>query len=168
MKTWLIIVIVVIIIAVGGVLYFVLFNGANMSGSDANIGVGTPVTSVPQAYPNAPTGQSISVGTSQGTVEINNPYTMSGVQIGDDGVLLVKQTPNYWITYDPSDSSFWIAVSSTPFAAIRATVEQDFVAILGVSQADACKLDVSVGVPYSAGNPMNGKSFPLSFCPTSQ
>lgn len=170
MKPRAILIIIGVLIVIGILLYFIFFWGSanNGNGSGSASTNAAPVTSVTQAYPNAPTGQYLSIGTSGGTVQVNNFYGASGTQIGDDGVLVIKQTPDYWFTYDPSDSSFWIAVSSTPFAAIRQIAEQDFLMTLGVSETDACKLDVSVGVPYSPGNPMDGQSIPLSFCQTSQ
>jgi len=39
---------------------------------------------------------------------------------------------------------------------------------LGISQGDACKLDVVEGVIYDPQNPDDGLSFPLSFCDTTQ
>jgi len=167
-KKILIVVVVVIMIAAIAA-YFVFFRSGgagvlgsqNASSSNTN---GIQTVSVASVYPNAPTEQYLSLGTANGIVRANNFYAASSTQVGTDGVLIIKQTPDYWFTYDPSDSSFWIAISGAPFATVRAAAEQDFLATLGVSQADACKLDLSVGVPYSAGNPMNGQSLPPSFC----
>jgi len=165
----LIIVIAVVVIIVVVVAYVVFFrNGetgilGNQNSNSNNTGSSQTV-SVMSAYPNAPTSRTMSLGTANGTVQVGNFYAASSTQVGEDGILIVKQTPDYWFTYDPSDSSFWIAISGTPFNTVRQTAEQDFLATLGVSKADACKLDVSVGVPYSAGNPLDGQSLPLSFC----
>ena len=158
---------IIAVVVVGIILYFVFFNNAG-SGTGWMDRIRQPLAlsvTVAQAYPNAPTGQYLSLGGVQGgVVQVNNFYTASATAMGDDGILVIKQASNYWFTYDPSDSTFWIAISGTPFGAVRATAEQDFLETLGVSQAGACKLAVSVGVPYSAGNPMDGQSLPLSFC----
>lgn len=171
----LIVVVVVVIIAVAGII-IIKFIGGN--GSSSLAPAGTAMPSVPAGsgnqtvpiqtiYPNAPTGSRFPIGTASGIVQVNNFYTF-GAGVGEDGVIVIKSTSTYWFTYDPSAGSFWIAVSGAPFSAVRTVAESDFLATLGVDQADACKLDVSVGVPYSAGNPLNGQSFPLSFCSTAR
>ncbi len=124
---------------------------------------GTGSTPIAEVYPSAPTGMFFGIGTPKGVVEVKNFYNPSST-VGEDGTIIIKQTPDYWFAYNPQDSSFWVAVSGTPFAVVRQAAEADFIVTLGVSQADACKLNVSVGVPYSAGNPLNGQSFPLGFC----
>src|SRR5208283_1440971 len=118
MKSRIIVIVVIALIVVGGVLYFIFSRApGGTGGGNGNVGGpgnGTPAApaiSVSQAYPNAPAGSSISIGTSHGIVQVNNVYAMSGTQIGDDGVLIIKQTSNYWFTYDPSSSGFWIAIS---------------------------------------------------------
>jgi hypothetical protein len=168
MKLRIILIVIVVLIVVGFVLFFVLTHNAGNVGSNVLPGIsstsGGQLPSVAVVYPDAPTGQTISLGTANGTVRVDNFYAASSTQVGEDGTLIIKQTSDYWFSYDPSDSSFWIAISGTPFAAVQQAAEQDFLTTLGVSKADACKLDVSVGVPYSAGNPLDGQSLPLSFC----
>jgi hypothetical protein len=110
-----------------------------------------------------PTSTYISIGTSQGAVQVNNFY-LSNPPVDEAEDVAIKQTTNYYIVYDPSSSSFWLGIISVPFANWRTVVEADFLTTLGISQADACKLNVTVGVVYSPGNPDNGQSFPLSFC----
>lgn len=158
--------VVIAIIIVGVIVYSVFLKngGTNVIENQAPTGGTGQAISVAAAYPNAPTGQYISIGTADGTVQVNNFYTSSATEVGEDGILIIKQTPTYWFTYDPSDSSFWIALSGTPLGAVQQTAEQDFLTTLGVSTTVACKLNVSEGQPYVAGSPTNGQSLPLSFC----
>ncbi len=114
-------------------------------------------------FNNLPTSTYISLGTTKGIVQINNFYLLNPT-VDDGGDVVIKQTQNYSIVYDPTDSSFWLGISSNPFATWQAAAEQDFMATLGISSSSACKLDVTSGVIYSPNNPLNGKSIPLSFC----
>jgi hypothetical protein len=113
-----------------------------------------------------PTSAYLQIGTSQGTVQVKNFYLLDP-PITEAGDIFLKQGNGYWFVYDPNDSSFWVAVSGAPFDTVRQTAEQDFIATIGTDEASACKLAVSVGAPYSPGNPINGQSFPLSFCASS-
>ncbi|HVN26585.1 MAG TPA: hypothetical protein VMT99_02965 [Candidatus Paceibacterota bacterium] len=171
MRSRIVTIIIGVIVIIGFAIYLIFGRSGGTAGSGTGAGVGssgtvdgTPVT-VSQAYPDAPTTDRISIGTAAGIVQVANFYEASGTTVGDDGVLVISRGAGYWITYDPSDSSFWVAVSGTPFESVRQAAEADFLAALGVSRGDACKLAVSVGAPYAAGSALNGQSFPLSFCP---
>ncbi|HUZ92914.1 MAG TPA: hypothetical protein VNG29_02850 [Candidatus Paceibacterota bacterium] len=109
-----------------------------------------------------PTDPTITLGTAKGSVIVNNFYKLAVEQ--EENTLVFKKTDQYLLSYDTTNSSFWIQVSGTPFDDARKAAEADFLQTLGLSQADACKLAVSVGVPYSPGNALDGQFFPLSFC----
>jgi hypothetical protein len=110
-----------------------------------------------------PTGPTLVLGTASGNVTVNNFYEADPPDTFD-GVLILKLTQNYLIVYDPSDSSFWLAVTGTPFTTWQTAAEQDLLSTLGIGESDACKLSVTAGVIYGPGNPENGVSLPLSFC----
>jgi hypothetical protein len=116
-----------------------------------------------EVFGNNPTGTTLALGTSQGTVTVNNFYA-SDPPVDMSQYIIIKITQNYLIDYDPVDSSFWIGVSGIPFSAWQSTAEQDFLTTLGISQSDACKLTVVEGVIYDPNNTDDGMSFPLSFC----
>jgi hypothetical protein len=120
--------------------------------------------SVSDVFGTFPTGPTLDIGTPTGVVTINNVYASdTPVNIVQDVVF--KETQDYLMVYDPSDSSFWIAVTvPNSFSTWQPVAEQDFLQTLGVSTTDACKLNVVEGVIYSAGDPDDGKSFSLSFC----
>src|ERR1700722_12312914 len=165
------IVIVAILLCVG--VYFLFFSGSGTSSinnqpSGGQLGT-LPTTTIAgpvlasDIFSNLPTSTYLSIGTASGTVQINNFY-LSDPPVDDGGDIVIKQTANYVISYDPTDSSFWIGISSIPFSTWQSPAEQDFLTTIGVSETDACKLSVTEGVVYSANNPDDGMSFPLSFC----
>jgi hypothetical protein len=110
-----------------------------------------------------PPGSTLAIGTARGTVQVKNFYGPN-LGIDDGGDLIVKATADYLIVYDYFDSSFWLAITGKPFTTWQNVAEQDFIQTLGITEADACKLDVTSGVIYSQGDPNDGQSFPLSFC----
>jgi hypothetical protein len=116
-----------------------------------------------EVFGNDPTGTTLAVGTAQGTVTLNNFYA-SDPAVDTSQYIIIKITQNYLIDYDPTDSSFWIGVSGMPFSAWQTAAEQDFLATLGISKTDACKLTVVEGVIYDPSNVDDGMSFPMSFC----
>lgn len=173
MKKIIIPIIVIALVAAFGAAYFMRSGGnttpATSSGqSTASANAGEATISIAKAYPHAPSGSLLDIGTSRGTVQVKNFYVSGSAAVGEGGVVIIKQAAAYSLTYEPSSGSFWIAVSGSPFAAAREAAEQDFLATLGVSQSDACKLDVSIGVPYDPKNPLNGQTFPLGFCSVKQ
>ena len=167
MKKNSIIFILFLLIAAAGVLYF--FSHPKISSAQAGSPV-LPASSIPDYLANAsvvfgnnPTGTTLQIGTSQGTVTINNFYD-SDPPVDASQYIVLKYTQYYLIDYDPTDSSFWIGVISIPFSVWQSTAEQDLLTTLGISQSDACKLAVTEGVIYDPTNPDDGMSFPLSFC----
>jgi hypothetical protein len=116
----------------------------------------------PAQMSDAPTSTTITIGTSQGVVSMNNFYqTGVGAQ---EQYIIIKQNTNYEINYDTYFSSFYIAIMGQPVATWQPVAEQDFLQTLGVSTTDACKLDVAEGVISSAAGSNSSTSFPLSFC----
>jgi hypothetical protein len=112
----------------------------------------------------SPSGSTITIGTSQGSVAMNNFYKSPDYIAQDQQAVVIRQTATSTIIYNISDSSFWVGVNGTPFSDLRNAAEKYFLTTLGISEGDACKLNVTEGVIYSANNPDYGKSFPLSFC----
>ncbi|HUC31618.1 MAG TPA: hypothetical protein VMR99_02955 [Candidatus Paceibacterota bacterium] len=111
-----------------------------------------------------PTSTTITIGTSQGSVTVKNFYESAAYITQDQQTVAVTDTPDYVIAYNISDSSFGIALLSTPLEAARQAAESALLSALGVSQKDACKLNVYEGVPADVSDQYVGQSFPLSFC----
>lgn len=123
-----------------------------------------------RVFANAPGGRTIAIATSHGMVRMKNFY-VSNPGVEDGGVIVLKETDSYAISFEPEGGDpserrgrFWIGVAAIPFEKWRPLAENDFLATLGVTQQEACKLDASVGVIYSPNNPMDGMNFPVSFC----
>jgi hypothetical protein len=111
-------------------------------------------------FPNAPQGATFQIGTSQGSVTVDNFYTIP--VIVDEEYLIFQNTDQYQINYNTETSQFYIYFSSAPSTALQAQVEGDFLTLLGISKSDACKLNVGEGYP---GNlPYSSQQQDLSFC----
>ncbi len=114
---------------------------------------------LPKANIKLPTGDTFTVGGK----EIKNIYN-SAQNINDNGDAVFAQTESYQQVYILQAQYFIITVTGTPFESARQAAEQDFLKKLGISQEDACVLDVRVGTPYFANPNEAGKTYKLSFC----
>jgi hypothetical protein len=114
---------------------------------------------------NIPAGNTITIGTSEGSVTMNNFYRSASYIAQEQKAVVIQQTSTYDIVYNVSDSSFAITVFSVPFEAVRQTAEAAFLNSLGVSRQDACKLMVHENVSGGVASQYAGASFSLSFCP---
>lgn len=112
----------------------------------------------------APTSTTITLGTREGSVVMNNFYQNAQTITTDGQAVIMTSTDDYAITYNVSDSSFAIVIESTPLESARQEAESAFLNILGVSRSDACKLTVYEGVPVGVSDEYPGENFPLSFC----
>lgn len=119
--------------------------------------------SVSDIFGTYPTGPTLAIGTPQGIVSIRNIYS-ADMPVNEVQDLVFKETQDYLMVYNPLNSHFWIAITGSPFATWRAVAEKDFLVTLGISETDACRLSVTEGVIYSAGNPNDGLSFPMTSC----
>ncbi len=112
-----------------------------------------------------PQGSTFELQTPDGVVTLNNFY--QGQEVGTDTpAVFVTSTAGYATWYSRADSSFEIDLPEGSTPADRTSAEAAFIAQLGVSQADACKLSVSVDEAYDHGTeyaPLGG----LSFCTSS-
>ncbi len=166
----------IIIVAIAALLIICI--GAYFLIASRRNGMAAGVTTVPagagyeatlpasQAIPDAPTTPLLTIGTANGSVQVNNFY-LADPDVTDGGdTVIIASTTEYEITYDTIGSSFWIGIDPAQFNAVRPAAEQAFLATLGVTTTAACKLDVSVGAFYSATSTLSGQSFPLSFCTT--
>jgi hypothetical protein len=159
-----IVAIVVVILAVGVTLFLIQKNSPNTGSGITTTGTLPPVsTSTPAIV--TPTSTVITLGTSQGGVTVNNFYQSPGATITQDQqAVIIDNSGDYAITYNVPDSSFAIAILSTPLEAARQAAESAFLNELGISKQDACKLTVYEGVPIGVSDQYPGESFPLSFC----
>ena len=161
MKRIIIIAAVILLVLAIGLVYLAMHQ-AWSPGTITQPGGGT----LPVSTSTMPTGTTLALGTKQGSVTVNNFYA-SAVYITDDGqTVVLGEKPQYSIAYNVNDSSFIITLLSTPVQAARQAAEAAFLASLGASKQDACKLNVVEGVPEAVSDQYVGRSFPLSFCGT--
>ena len=107
----------------------------------------------------------MTLGTPHGAVTVNNFYkTALGAE---DEFIIIAKNSNYEINYDTNDSGFDLDIKQPPFDANRASAEENFLSVLGVSKSDACKLTVAVEAEVAADPNSKRESFPLSFCASS-
>lgn len=109
-------------------------------------------------------GDKIFIKTDSGDVQINNIYKVGG-EVFEEGVTF-KENPDYYISFSESDHSFSIAiVNPDDLRGSREKAEKEFIITLGITEKEACELDVKLGVPYSADVRLAEKNYGLSFCP---
>ncbi len=114
-----------------------------------------PADAPPRTFP---AGDTIAIGTDKGTVTVKNFYR--NLVDTEEGFIIIRDEPAYMIYYEVTSGAFFIDLS-VPFSdRARAEIEKSFVALLGVSGEDVCKLDVTVTSSQSPG-----ETRPLSFCP---
>jgi len=159
---------IIIVVIVAFFVFLIISNNASTTpgvGTSTSTGTGLPVsTTTPVVVGPTPTTTSITLGTSDGNVTMNNFYKTANTITQDKQAVIIEDAGDYVITYNVPDSSFAIALQSTPLDTARSAAESAFLSELGISQADACKLTVYEGVPISVSDQYPGETFPLSFC----
>lgn len=109
----------------------------------------------------------ISIATPQGTVQTNN-FTAGAQAVYPTNVVFQNTSNDYSISAATASNSFNIALLALPLQKSRTEAEAAFISQLGISQSDACKLTVDLGVPYSVDQNASGVNYGLSFCPGSK
>ena len=96
-------------------------------------------------------------------VEMNNFYKTSP-RIDITGDALVTSNSNNLTGFYIKGELFLVSVKESPFVEARVKAEQEFIEKLGITEEDACKLNVVVNTPAYANPKEAGKNHPLSFC----
>jgi hypothetical protein len=163
--------IIILILVFAAVVFAVLFFALKRSSPS---GISNPVPSAQSSgtvsaglatpsvidFSNVPTGDSFVLGTPSGSVAVKNFFRLPMVRSQE--FLILENTNDYQITYDTVNGQFFIYASSSPLSAARAAGEAAFLTMLGISQSDACKLDVAEGYPM--GMSSASLEIGLSFC----
>lgn len=118
-----------------------------------------PAGQLPEALTELPKGEKITVGDQ----EINNIYNLA-VTTNKYGDVVYSETPDYQQTYFYADQYFNITVLTSPFTEGRKVAEEQFLRSTGITQEQACKLDVRVGTIYDVNPNEAGTDYKLSFC----
>ena len=90
------------------------------------------------------------------TKEIENPNEKSYITLSQNG--------DYHIFYIPSQTLFYITISSSPFDQQKDAAEKEFLEKLGITSEAACKLNVDVATPANVNPSYAGQIYHLSFC----
>lgn len=159
-----VIIVVMVMAGLAGYLLFFRSQSENQNpGSGSPSVIPQPSVIIPLDSAIIPPGEKIVFGTSRGAVAVNNFYKVAE---GFDGeALVVGATREYQIFYNAGDSVFGIFVVGGAVESSRKAAEAELLAILGISQAEACLLKASWSVSPAVASDLSGKSYPLSFCP---
>lgn len=104
----------------------------------------------------------IVISTDQGNVSVNNVFENPIAEF--DGVSF-KETSGYQLLYFPDTQMFNITILNPDLQRTRDEAEANFLRTLGISEEDACKLNVNLQVFFQVSEKAAGKNFGLSFCP---
>jgi hypothetical protein len=156
---------IIIVVVIACVVFFLIQkNSSNTGTAVGTTGTLPPVSTSTVSTEIIPTSTTIILGTSQGSVTVNNFYQNAQTITQDKQAVIIENPGDYVITYNVPDSSFVISLMSLPLEAARVAAESAFLSKLGISEQDACKLNVYEGVPIGVSDQYPGESFPLSFC----
>lgn len=118
-------------------------------------------TPVAPAFPNRfPTGDTVTID----GVTVDNFYQTTA-PLDAAGDMELANDSQYHITYLADTHQFLITITGKGFAQNRYAAEQKLLSQLGLSQEDACKLNIVITTTSSANPDQAGQSLPLSFCP---
>lgn len=122
-----------------------------------------PAFIVQPTFPqNLPKGDKIKIS----SVTMNNFY-VSPVEILQNDVL-IKNSPDFSMYFLGNFKTFLISINASPFDVVRIKAEDAFLTQLGISQSDACKLNVEITTEYKINPDQSGIRFPLRFCENSK
>lgn len=96
-------------------------------------------------------------------VSVKNPRS-SVVLENEQGDIVFNKSEGFEIVYLPRFKQFLISITAPPFDENVLAAEQEFLGSLGISEAEACKLNVVITTPQSANPNEAGKDYGLSFC----
>lgn len=96
-------------------------------------------------------------------VEMNDVLS-NPVETNSFGDGLILKGNSYQIVYLKNSNNFLISILDSPFEKFKLVAEQEFLRLLGVSEIDACRLNVTVTTPAFANPAEAGGIYKLSFC----
>jgi len=145
-------------------IYIAFFAKKPQPGADLS----TSINIKPLPSPTIPAGDTVNIVTAQGSLTVNNFYKKAEKII--ETAVYLKNSPNYAIIYGSDSNQFLISLYATDASQAnlyRSQAESEFINILGISKADACKLNMDVEVANSYDQALSNTNYGLSFCPNS-
>ncbi len=109
------------------------------------------------------------IPTDAGVIEIFDIRTLPEVTKPGEGFYHLRGEVGdpdapFSLLYSEIDNSFSIAIENEPIALNHELASRYFSQLLQISDVDACKLNVYIGVPYSVNPDYQGRRFDLTFC----
>lgn len=105
----------------------------------------------------------VTLPASGGDIKVND-FTRNPVQTAT-GAMEIAKTEQFNIVYFSEDQSFLITLTAKPLQEARDGAERSFLQKLGIREAEACRLKVSLTIPFDVDENLSGRNYGLSFCP---
>ena len=157
-------IVVFVISVLVGITYYFLFRNSQLA-SPAFLGVKTPSEG---CFPiGKPEENRVIFGKIQSFIK-------SAKSRGAPGTYLISEfpvssapsaVPDYSIVFFEDKTTFVITIYKRPLSDTRLVAEQDLLKKIGLSEEEACHLNVNLGTIASVDENLSGKNFGLSFCP---
>lgn len=148
------------LLIIAGIILFLLFVWLLFLRTEGVKEPSRPVSPTPTIFPASQTrSRTIISG-----VEVNDP-TDKPLEKNGTGDVLFAQDAEYQLVYLPTFQEFNITVLASPFEQVRTRAEEAFLASLGISKEDACRLNVTLGTIFAINPNESGTTYDLSFCP---
>lgn len=163
-RTKLLIFLSLLFVAVISVLYFVFSKKPSQPVPSQPIVEPQPSPSFPIPSASDP---KMTITTPQGTLELNNVYKNPLENLSNGGVSF-KDNSDYYMAYYPQDQGFLVVIQNPDIKTARDKAEADLLETLGIDKSAACKLKVSITVPYDVNASASGQEYGLSFCPNAK
>lgn len=130
-----------------------------------------PIPSISEQNP-FPSAGSIAASTTPPTGRSIGDILKSSdtIQLGPDDYIIAEtasryQSQEYQITYHAPDGVFTVSLEAEPLRQTREHAERRFLALLGITQNQACMLRVNVTTLWSVNPTYAGRNLGFSFCP---
>lgn len=145
--------------------------GVTTAPSDAPIIVQeNAVTGVFEMEKTDPVVRKVAIKTQSGDIVKINNFVKESKPINAEGDLAMTPAPDaftipdYDIAFYPQGAVFRVSINTGPVDQIRNAAEKKFLEILGISQGEACKLNVYEGISKDIDESYAGINVGLSFC----
>ena len=102
------------------------------------------------------------------TVSVSNismdNFAKDAELIPGNKALIFEEHDDWHILFHSKNELFLISIIGSPFSEKKHHAEQTFLYELGITEEEACKLNVVITTPMFANPDESGKNYPLSFC----
>ena len=118
------------------------------------------ISPFPSTSPAIPRSSKLNIS----NIEVDNFYPDAERIDNQKNVYIVDDRNRYQIIYEEQFDQFLISILTAPFEELRVEAEQKLIKELGITEADACFLNIVVTTPAFANPDFSGKPYRPSFC----